>query len=182
MNAEEELERAINEEVRIQAYDSAWPLQFMTERDRLCSALPADLELVEHIGSTAVPGLAAKPVIDIMAGVTSLAAADALFGKLWELGYGAPVEFNASLTDYRWLMRQSGGRRVNHLHLVVPGSERWLRNLRFRDALRADRVLALRYERLKFELANRHHDDREAYTQAKVAFFEAVSGSHSLQA
>jgi len=92
-----------------------------------------------------------------------MAVADDLIAPLLRSGY-------ATLTDRRWLMRYSNGRRTHHLHLVVLDGLEWQRRLRFRDALRADARLAQRYALLKNDLVLQHHTDREAYTDAKTAF------------
>jgi GrpB-like predicted nucleotidyltransferase (UPF0157 family) len=173
MTDAESLQAAIHEEVALRAYDPRWPGLFEAERERLLSLFP-DFIAIEHMGSTAVPGLAAKPVIDILAGMASMAAARALVAPLCAQGYTASAEFNATLVDRQWLMRWAGGHRTHHLHLVVHGGEVWAQRLRFRDALRADAALAARYAALKAELAARHPSDREAYTEGKAAFVRAV--------
>ena len=150
---------------------------FEAERARLLSLVPNDFIAIEHIGSTAVPGLAAKPVIDILGGVASMEAAKALVARLCKQGYTASAEFNGTLTDRQWLMRWAGGHRTHHLHLVVHGGPVWAQRLRFRDALRADPALAWNYAALKTELAAKYPTDREAYTEAKAAFVRSVCGS-----
>ncbi len=174
MTEAESLERAIHERVMLEPYDPAWPDRFATERRRLLDRFADALCGVEHIGSTAVPGLPAKPIIDVMAGVDSLADADALMAPLLAAGYVTSAEFNAALTDRRWLMRHAEGRRTHHLHLVVHDGRLWRERLAFRDALRSTPALAERYALLKAELAARHPDDREAYTRAKGEFVQAV--------
>lgn len=170
------LARAITEEVHLAPHDPCWAGQFTLERDRLLELMPGQFTAIEHIGSTAVPQLAAKPVIDLLAGVGSIAEADALLDSLCSHGYETSIEFNATLPDRRWLMRHASGRRTHHLHLAVFGGDLWLRWLRFRDLLRADPGIAARYGHLKHELAARHHHDREAYTRAKSAFIDGVLG------
>lgn len=174
MTDHESLQAAIHEDVALRAYDPRWPGLFEAERGRLLVLFHDDFIAVEHIGSTAVPGMAAKPVIDILAGVPSMAAARALVAPLCAQGYTASAEFNASLADRQWLMRWAEGHRTHHLHLVVHGGEVWAQRLRFRDALRADAALAARYAALKADLAARHPGDREAYTEGKAAFVRAV--------
>jgi len=174
MQHSDSLAQAIVEEVRISAHDSRWATQFVAERDRLLGILPGRFAAIEHIGSTAVPRLSAKPIIDIIAGVSALCDADALMEPLCMHGYETSLEFNATLPDRRWLMRHALGRRTHHLHLVVFGGEQWTRHLRFRDVLRADSSLVARYAHLKQELAEQHRCDREAYTFAKTAFIDQV--------
>ena len=172
------LAAAINEEVALSAHDPAWAQAFELERARLMALLPGVFLAIEHIGSTAVPGLVAKPVIDLMAAVESLHGVDALIDQLCENGYTTSHEFNATLADRKWLMRWRDGRRTHHLHIVVRGGAPWHDRLAFRDALRRDHPLADRYATLKTELAVRHQADREAYTEAKADFVrEAVESS-----
>ncbi|MES2921736.1 MAG: GrpB family protein [Verrucomicrobiota bacterium] len=174
MQTDDSLARAIVEDVRISAHDSRWAALFVAERDRLFDLLPGRFAAIEHVGSTAVPRLSAKPIIDILAGVSALSDADALLEPLCMHGYETSAEFNANLPDRRWLMRHALGRRTHHLHLVVFGGEQWNRHLRFRDALRADSAIVARYAHLKQELAEQHRHDREAYTFAKSAFIAEV--------
>lgn len=174
MPADDSLTQAIVEEVCLAAPDPRWPAQFVEERDRLFALLPGRFAGVEHIGSTAVPRLAAKPIIDILAGVRSMAEADALLEPLCAHGYETSAAFNATLPDRRWLMRHARGRRTHHLHLVVFGGEPWIHQLQFRDVLRTDAAIAARYEQLKRDLAGQYRHDREAYTHAKTAFILEV--------
>jgi GrpB-like predicted nucleotidyltransferase (UPF0157 family) len=166
------LTRAIHEPVAIVPYDPAWPSRFEAERARLSALFPS--LYIEHIGSTAVPGLPAKPVIDCMAAVPSMAVADQLVDLLCANGYTTSASYNQSLGDRRWLMRHSEGRRTHHLHLVLPDSVHLTECLRFRDALRSDAELARRYAELKYSLARDFGTDREAYTAAKTTFVAAA--------
>jgi GrpB-like predicted nucleotidyltransferase (UPF0157 family) len=175
MTDAESLHEAIHEEVTLQAYDAAWSDRFVAERDRLLALFPLVFVDIEHIGSTAVPGLMAKPIVDLLAGVETMAMARSLTEPLSEAGYTTSAEFNATLTDRQWFMRWADGHRTHHLHIVVQGGPVWTRHLRFRDALRASPVFAARYAALKAELAVRHPTDREAYTSAKTAFVNSLS-------
>jgi GrpB-like predicted nucleotidyltransferase (UPF0157 family) len=116
----------------------------------------------------------AKPIIDILAGVNSMAEADALVEPVCKAGYTTSAEFNATLGDRRWFMRWANGHRTHHLHVVVRGGPVWLDRLRFRDALRSQPTLAANYAALKSDLAARHTADREAYTDAKAEFVRSV--------
>lgn len=160
--------------IEIADYDPGWPARFETERRRLTPLLPG--ATIHHIGSTAVPGLAAKPIIDLMALVEDL---DAPIGALVARGgYQFPEAFNAELVGRRWLCRPSASHRSDHLHLVRDRAE-LDRHLRFRDRLRADPALAGEYAQLKRGLAERFGDDREAYTAAKAAFVSRVEAHRS---
>ncbi|MEJ7798350.1 MAG: GrpB family protein, partial [Solirubrobacteraceae bacterium] len=147
-----DLARADGEDRRIELvdYDPSWPARFSAEAARLAKIVP-DLEL-HHIGSTAVHGLAAKPIIDIMAVVEDLDAAIPVL--VAGAGYQFPAAYNATLTGRRWLCRPSASHRTHHLHLVDDPRE-LARHLRFRDALRNDPQLAFDYATLKRELAER---------------------------
>jgi GrpB-like predicted nucleotidyltransferase (UPF0157 family) len=174
MNEQESLLAAIHEEIQLHAYDASWPQAFLLERDRLLSLFPQQFIDIQHIGSTAVPGLQAKPVIDVLAGVASMAEARALAEPLCRSGYTTSAEFNETLLERQWFMRWADGHRTHHLHIVVFGEDSWNEHLGFRDALRRLPELAMRYASLKAQLAVQHVADREAYTQAKAAFIQSV--------
>jgi len=176
MTEEESLLAATYEDVKLHPYDPSWPAMFLAERERLMSMFPTDFIDVQHIGSTAVPELQAKPIIDILAGVASMAVADSIVEPLCRSGYTTSAEFNATLSDSKWFMRWANGHRTHHLHVVVYGGTVWHQRLRFLDALRSDPQVAARYSCLKIELAAKHTNDREAYTDAKTRFVLSVIG------
>lgn len=156
----------------IEPYDPAWPLRFEAERALLEPVLAPWLAgPIVHIGSTAVPDLPAKPVIDIMAAVDDLHSSAAAIEALESLSY--------RYFDYRhdvmhWFCKPSDFERTHHLHLVPFDSPLWRERIAFRDRLRSDATLRNSYARLKFDLASTHRDDREAYTEAKSAFIHAA--------
>lgn len=158
--------------IEIVSYDGSWLARFADEREALLDVLRPWLRgPIEHVGSTAVPGLAAKPVIDIMAAVETLEGSRGAIARLEAFGYCyAPYAADVE----HWFCKPSPALRTHHLHLVPVHSARWLDCLRFRDALRADARLARDYAALKLELAARFRDDREAYTRAKGPFIQAV--------
>jgi GrpB-like predicted nucleotidyltransferase (UPF0157 family) len=174
---DDSIRNAIREGVCMHPYDPAWPRHFDQERSRLESLFPGHFRAIEHIGSTAIPGLQAKPVIDLLAGVDSMAAVEALVDPL-RLGgdYVYVAEQNLMLPDRRWLLRQKDGHRTHHLHLVTYEGEEWFRLLRFRDALLHDPALAARYARLKTDLVGLSGGDRDTYTRSKSDFVKAVLG------
>jgi len=161
--------------VLIVSYDPDWPIKFEAERQLLIEAIGPWLVAgsIEHIGSTAIPGLDAKPVIDIMAGVESLEGSRAALGVLERYQYCyAPYRTEVM----HWFCKPSPARRTHHLHLVPLGSPLWIEQLTFRDYLRAHPDLALEYAALKRRLAEVHRFDREAYTAAKAPFVQRVFG------
>ena len=160
--------------VEIVSYDPSWPGRFDEETKELRRALaPWLVGPIEHIGSTAIPGLAAKPVIDIMAGVETLDASRPAIAALVDLGYCyAPYRENSE----HWFCKPSPAFRTHHLHLIPFESREWHDAIAFRDYLRAHSQIALEYEDLKRRLAQKYHFDREAYTEAKGPFIARITG------
>lgn len=164
-----------DEPIRLLPPDPNWAARFDEERAALVEAIgPWVRGGIHHIGSTAVPGLEAKPIIDILVGVEDLETARACFEPLADLGYlYAPY----LPEEMHWFCKPDPARRTHHLHLVPADSTRYRDELAFRDLLRTDRELAARYATLKSELAARHRDDREAYTDGKSAFIRTALGA-----
>jgi GrpB-like predicted nucleotidyltransferase (UPF0157 family) len=157
------------DEVNIVEYDPRWQTLFTEEAERIWQALGNDLVVeIEHIGSTAVPGMAAKPVIDIMVGVRSLVDAKSAILPLESLGY---VYWREDPRPGRMFfvkgMPPYGKQRTHHVHIVEIDSEFWERKL-FCDYLRKHPEEAKRYEALKRDLATSFRSDREAYTNGKM--------------
>ena len=157
--------------IEIHPYDASWPAKFEEERQLLEPILaPVLAGGIHHVGSTAIPGLAAKPIVDIMAGVTNLDEARAVFEQLGELHYCyAPYR-----PEMHWVYKPSPDFRTHHLILVEPDGPWWQARLLFRDYLRAHPDAVAEYEALKRDLASRHAEDRQAYTDAKTAFVERI--------
>ena len=154
-------------------YDPQWPRLFAEEAGAIWNALGEALVAVEHVGSTSVPGLSAKPVLDILVGVTSLAAGEQKGPALAALGYECRGENGIpGRLFFRKVSEQRG--RTHHLHMVEIGHEQWTTMLSFRDYLRADPEEARRYEVLKRSLAAQFRDDRVAYTDGKSDFIQAA--------
>jgi GrpB-like predicted nucleotidyltransferase (UPF0157 family) len=164
---------AMTAPIVIVPYDPSWPSKFEAERALLAEVIAPWLSgPIEHVGSTAVPGLAAKPVIDIMAAVAGLDTSRGAIARLESsLGY---CHFAYKPEREHWFCKPSPAFRTHHLHLVPWSSPTWVETLAFRDALRGDPELAAAYAALKHELAELYRDDREAYTEAKSAFVEAA--------
>lgn len=152
-----------------------WPLLFEAERAQLERAIgPWITGGVHHVGSTSVPGLEAKPVIDILVGVDSLAGSRDCFAPLLKLDYHHAPYRSAEM---HWFCKPSPSHRTHHLHLVPTGSKRYRDELAFREALRGQPGVAQAYAQLKHRLAREHRSDREAYTAAKADFIaEVLSG------
>ncbi len=147
--------------------DSAWPRRFELERDRIAAALGGAALRIEHIGSTAVPGLAAKPIVDVLLAVAEPDDEPAYLPALEYAGYVLRV-------------REPGHRMVRtpeldvHVHVWAEGSPEIGRHLAFRDRLRESAEDRAAYERLKRELAAREWDDMNAYADAKGALIREI--------
>jgi GrpB-like predicted nucleotidyltransferase (UPF0157 family) len=153
-------------------HDPGWPARFEQEAALLDDAIGTWVTGgIHHVGSTAVPGLAAKPVIDVLAGVVDLETAKACFEPLSRLQYlYAPI-----LADQmHWFCKPDPATRTHHLHLVPTDSPAFRSELAFRDYLRAHHETADDYETLKWSLAARFEHDRQAYTQGKTGFIVDV--------
>ena len=159
--------------VEIVPYDPSWPGLFDEEKRALLETLSAWLAgPIEHIGSTAVPGLAAKPVIDIMAGVATLEGSRPALPVLADLGYRyAPYRADSE----HWFCKPSFAFRTHHLHLMPFGGPEWVGTIAFRDYLRAHPSIAAEYGSLKVRLAREFRLDREAYTRAKGPFVTRIT-------
>jgi GrpB-like predicted nucleotidyltransferase (UPF0157 family) len=156
------------EPIHLSPYNPAWPRLFEQERAHLEPALGQWLTgPIEHIGSTAVSGLPAKPIIDIMAGVRDLPSSLDARVVLEPLGY---MYFPYRSDVMHWFCKPSPEHRTHHLHLVPFGSSLWAERLLFRDYLRSSDVAAAEYAALKAALAAQYQFDRESYTSAKSEF------------
>jgi GrpB-like predicted nucleotidyltransferase (UPF0157 family) len=150
------------------------------ERNRLAEVLaPWLVDGVEHVGSTAVPGLAAKPIVDLMASVTDIDTVVTKAGAQLAADGWCYVPPELDQRPWRRFFVKpdaTGQRRIAHLHIIKAGHPRWADQIAFRDALRRDDQLAKRYADLKHQLATEHGDDREAYTQGKARFVAEALG------
>ena len=158
-------------------YDPRWSAAFQAEADLLITALRDPSFTIEHVGSTAVPGLGGKPVVDLMLGAPSLSAIDARRPAIEGLGYEYRPHLTAVIPDRRFFVKCEGDRRAFHLHAVQTGSAFWVEHLAFRDRLRSDPGVAAAYHVVKTDLAQRFRHDREAYTAGKAAFISNVLDS-----
>ncbi|HEY6337973.1 MAG TPA: GrpB family protein [Candidatus Sulfotelmatobacter sp.] len=161
----------MTEPIIIQDYDSLWPERFEILRSRISAGLDGLATAIEHIGSTAVPGLAGKPVIDIDVLLKSDANLSLAISRLSDLGYehrgnlgiAGREAFQAPLDDF-----------PHHLYVCSPGSQTYERHIAFRDHLRTHPSDADAYARLKRKLATKFDADREAFTQGKSEFVEEI--------
>lgn len=179
---EEKLRRVLAEEIALAPYDPDWPHIFREEKAHLLSCLPGDLiRRIAHMGSTAVPGLAAKPVVDMLVEVTDLAETRARIAPVLESqGYDyfwRPTHGDDGPPYYAWFIRRDPdtGVRTHHIHMVEAGFAGHWERLLFRDYLIDHPDVAAEYAALKTRLAADFPRDRVAYTEAKSAFIVGVT-------
>ena len=159
--------------IEIVPYDASWPKKYAIEAETLRDALGAHALQIEHVGSTSIPGLAAKDVIDIQVSVPTLESLAPYLRPLARIGYGhVPLgDFDAV---YPFFQKPATWPSTHHLHLCVAGSEQERRHLAFRDYLRHNPVVAAEYVALKRELATANHgatlESRERYSLSKTQF------------
>ena len=172
--------------VEVVDYDHDWPRRYAEERDRIAAAIGEAALAIEHVGGTAVPGLPAKPVIDLMVGVEDIERAGPAVAGLINLGYEYVPELESQLPDRRYFRR--GSPETHHVHMVPLSSDYFAGHLLFRDYLRSHPQAAEEYGELKRGLAARFPFDREAYRAGKLPFIDMVvaaarreAGGQSLQ-
>lgn len=154
-------------------YDPRWPLIFEEEKRQILSVIGELVLAIEHVGSTAVPGLSAKPVIDTMVGIRELAEAPACYGPLSTVGYEYVPDYEDEIPDRRFFNR--GPEEAHrHLHMAELNGSFWERHILFRDFLRAHPETAEDYCALKKRLAREFTTDMRAYTDGKTSFIESV--------
>ena len=165
---------AAEDRVALGAYDPRWPALFEAEAERLRIALAGTVDFrLDHFGSTAIPGLAAKPIIDIMVTVADQAAWPRLIEPIKGLGYVFWAD-NPRRDRMFFVkgMPPFGTGRTHHVHVRTPADAHAA--ILFRDYLRRHPEEASRYAALKRELAERHSTDRDAYTDGKAGFVEDI--------
>jgi GrpB-like predicted nucleotidyltransferase (UPF0157 family) len=158
--------------IEVVDYDQDWPRQYAEERDRIGAAIGDVTLAIEHVGGTAVPGLPAKPVIDLMVGVEDIERAGPAVAGLINLGYEYVPELESQLPDRRYFRR--GTPETHHVHMVSVSGDYWAEHLLFRDYLRTHPQAAEEYGKLKRGLAGRFRLDRDAYRAGKVPFIDTV--------
>jgi len=159
--------------VELVAYDDRWPALFESEAALLRVGLEGQIGRIAHMGSTAIAGMDAKPILDLMAEAASLRAPTLLY---WSLArYGYVLEPDDDVPDRLFFVKTVDGTPVtHHLSVCEVQSQFWYSHLEFRDRLRADRKVAADYLALKRRLCSEHPDDRLAYTQAKASFIRSI--------
>jgi GrpB-like predicted nucleotidyltransferase (UPF0157 family) len=160
-----------NEQIRIESYNVVWPKKFASEKKCIEKTIaPWIVGGIHHVGSTSVPGLSAKPIVDIQVGIKNLEEARACIPLLEGIGY--------CYYPYRlymhWFCKPSPSHREFHVQLMELAHPQWKARLAFRDYLRSHPETAKEYATLKREMAERFRNNREGYTEAKGQFVESV--------
>jgi GrpB-like predicted nucleotidyltransferase (UPF0157 family) len=160
----------------VSAYDPNWPAMFTQERAAIQDALGRSACAVEHIGSTAVPGLPSKPIIDLLVGVSNLDETQRRYVEpITALGYIYMPEYQSWLPDELFFRKGPPGPWTHHVHVMALSHPRWERLVLFRDYLRAHPEAARAYADIKRGLASASNDDIAAYRNGKSAFVEATT-------
>jgi len=156
-------------------YDPTWVALFERERTQLSNVLGSRMTAIEHVGSTSVPGLAAKPIIDLLVGVKSLPEArSCCLEPLGALGYAYMPEYESWLPEELFFRKGIRGPWTHHVHMMEPSNPRWEGFVVFRDYLRSHPEIAAAYGNLKKALALVLNEDIAAFRNAKSPFVQAV--------
>ncbi len=160
--------------VVIAGYDPTWPAVFREESRRLAELFPDTPAVIEHIGSTAVPGLPCAPIVDIMLGVEKLEEVEDRIPAIEEIGYVFVPKHEPILPSRRFFEKGLEGPRRHHLHVVEVGGEFWQKQIEFRELLRGSPRVAAAYFGLKLELAGRFRAKQRDYRCSKFSFIEGA--------
>jgi len=164
------------DEIEVAEYDAQWPARFAHESDQIRRLLANPSLEIEHHGSTAVPGLAAKPVIDMLVAVESIESAEGYASVLLQNGYESVDRRYREIWPERIvLIRRERRERVCHVHLMLRGHSAWKRLIAFRNHLRTHPDVAAKYADLKRSLAGTLGHDRHAYMTAKGDFINRIT-------
>lgn len=160
--------------INVAAYDSGWITVFRTAKAELGASLISVGPVIEHVGSTSVPGLAAKPVVDIMVGIPDFSIADSVVPLVVAAGYEYDPASEDAMPYRRYFRRRSHGRGTHHIHMVELGGDFWERHILFRDYLRKHEDVRQQYAELKLSLAKREWPSGQEFCDAKTDFIRSV--------
>ncbi|MFL5763142.1 MAG: GrpB family protein [Bacteroidia bacterium] len=162
--------------IELSPYNPDWPYMFTAEKELISANFPEKDFSIEHIGSTAVSGLKAKPVIDILIGLSPSLPADItpIANHLRVLGYKYIEKYNLMIPERRYFTKEVNGKPTHHIHIVAMHSDFWNRHLFFRDQLRENPAIREQYERLKTDLAKQQWNSGNDYADAKSDFIRSI--------
>ena len=177
-NTRDRVQQAVLEPIALAEWSADWEQQFLQEKRRLQHLLGPAAGRIEHFGSTAITGMPAKPIIDMLVEVPNLSwVRDTLAPEMAPLGYQLfwrPATPGDTDVSYAWFIkRDSNGRRTHHLHMLLPDATDW-QKLQFRDYLQANPAVAEAYAKLKRQAASEFTNDRKAYNAVKDAFIKPI--------
>ncbi len=158
--------------IQIVDYNPNWPSMYEMEKELILVTVGGLAVRLEHVGSTAVPGLGAKPIIDIMAAVRRIDDAAKIVEPLAGIGYEYVAEYEEFVPERRYFRKGGSEPASHHLHVVEPTTDFWKDHLLLRDYLRAAPEEARAYQTFKRDLARKITQDRVAFTDAKTSFIE----------
>jgi GrpB-like predicted nucleotidyltransferase (UPF0157 family) len=166
----------MDERVIIEEYDPNWKNKYILMRGKILEKIGEFVIDIQHIGSTSIPGLASKPIIDILIGVRSLDDADKCVPNVCELDFEYVKEHEKIIPDRRYFRkpRNGFGKREYHLHMCVFDGEFWKKQILFRDYLITHPEALKEYEKLKKDLASKFRNNRHAYTDGKDEFIQEI--------
>jgi GrpB-like predicted nucleotidyltransferase (UPF0157 family) len=156
--------------VKLEPHTELWQQLFADEAARIREVVGEHVLAIEHVGSTSIEGIAAKPIIDIAVAIENLADGEKCIAPLENIGYEYRGEYGIAGRFYF----VKGVPRTHHLHMVLATSDAWRNHLLFRNYLRKNPIVAKEYENLKLELARKNENDREEYLRGKSDFIERV--------
>lgn len=155
--------------VRLVPHSRRWTSLFEREKRRLLAVLKGSVIDIQHIGSTSIPGIPAKPIIDILIGIRSMKDSKKFIKRMRALGYEWRPKFGGEHIQLLFVKGKESN-RTHYLHLMKYGGSLWKNDLLFRDYLRTHKNRSMEYAALKIRLATRHADDRATYTKSKARF------------
>ena len=171
MKSKRNISKTDKRRVEVVSYNSNWKGMYKEESEKIKNILSDIIIDIHHIGSTAIPGIKAKPVIDILVEVKNIEAVDRYNNKMEELGYEVMGEYGI---PKRRFFRKGGDKRTHHIHIFQVGNEEIERHIKFKEYLIAHPDKAREYSRLKEELANKYTYDVDNYTNRKSDFIKEI--------
>ncbi|MHA1348033.1 MAG: GrpB family protein [Candidatus Heimdallarchaeaceae archaeon] len=158
--------------VKLNDYDPQWKSLFEKESALILSVAEEVIEDIQHIGSTAIPGVVAKPIIDVLLAINSLSNIKKLTDLLTPIGFVYRGE--QGIPDRHLFVKGGEDYRTHHLHVVVKEHSEWLKHILFRDYLRKHPKDVEKYSKLKLDLLKKYEFEREKYTESKSDFIEKI--------
>ena len=160
--------------VSIVNYNPNWKTNFESEYQLLTASIEEDEVFIEHIGSTSIEGMGAKPIIDMMMGLKNFETSRQHVTAIKAIGYEHVTKHDHLIPNRRYFTKKKDGIKTHHLHVVEYQSEIWNRHLEFRDYLRSNPDARSEYYDLKLNLAKRNWNSGSEYADAKSEFIQAI--------